>query len=99
MKEIEGEKKEEWKKDLIADEVFVSKVNALMSVTSLPLLTLHYSNKSVLTNSSLFRFFGRNSINHIGNDGTESLIIDKDFRSVCRFSDCALIHDRFHYCL
>ena len=92
MKEIPREKKLEWKKDLIDDRIFVSEVKVSKSCTFLPALALHYSNQINMKNSM-------NSILHLGYDGYESLIIDKDLRSVCHFSDCALIHDRFHYCL
>ena len=103
MKEIDGEKKKEWKKDVTQDRIVVSEADVSKSITSLSSLPLHYSNESILKN------FG-NSIIHNGENSLESIIIDKALFHVCFpslfvilfvlviycrvFIECVL----FHYC-
>ena len=84
MKEIDGEKKMEWKKDVIKDTIKVSDAEEGQSLStriiSLSKLPLHYSNKSNLKISS-------NSVIHNGQYGIiESIIIDRALVSVCLFS-------------
>ena len=77
LKEIDGEKKEEWKKDVIADQIDVPEVkNVRQSITSLSSLPLHPSDETILKGSE-------NSLVHIGNDGYQSMIIQKALQNVC----------------